>query len=259
VRTLTGGHNMTGHTDAVLSVAFSPDARTLASGNADNTIKLWGVASGQLLRTLTGYTDSVYSIAYSADGRTLASGSDDKTIKLWDVASGQLLRTVTLTGHTGYVGSVAYSPDGRTLASGSRDSTIKLWESSSGVLLRTLTGHTNWIDSVVFSPDGRTLASGSDDYTIKLGRIERERSEQVSSGGLVSAPLKFSPQFHASQGAGCMWSCKIFGSHRTKLFHVKRFCPIAGSNRSNLMYKTSCRQPLFSAAVFFLGKRSPPC
>jgi WD40 repeat protein len=58
----------------------------LASGSEDTTIKLWNVASGQLLRTLQGHTTPVYSVAFSPDGRTLASGNQDNTIKLWDVA-----------------------------------------------------------------------------------------------------------------------------------------------------------------------------
>jgi len=77
---------LTGHTNWVNSVAYSPDGRTLASGSNDNTIKLWDSASGQLLRTLTGHTNYVQSVAFSADGRTLASGSFDTTIMLWDVS-----------------------------------------------------------------------------------------------------------------------------------------------------------------------------
>jgi TIR domain/WD domain, G-beta repeat len=119
---------LTGHTNFVDSVAFSPDGHTLASGSWDNTIKLWDTASGQLQCTLTGHTGNVSSIAFSPDGRTLASGSEDKTIKLWDMASGQLMHT--LTGHTKGVPSVAYSPDGRMLASGSIDKTIVLWDVS---------------------------------------------------------------------------------------------------------------------------------
>jgi WD40 repeat protein len=68
------------------SVAFSPDGRLLASGSADNTIKLWEVASGSEVRTLTGHTYLVWSVAFSPDGRLLASGSGDNTIKLWDIS-----------------------------------------------------------------------------------------------------------------------------------------------------------------------------
>jgi hypothetical protein len=72
------------HGSSVLSVAWSPDGRTLASGSDDSTIKLWDVERGELLQTLQGHGDWVLSVAWSPDGRTLASGSADSTIKLWD-------------------------------------------------------------------------------------------------------------------------------------------------------------------------------
>jgi WD40 repeat protein len=75
----------------VWSVAFSPDGARIASGSADETIKLWDAASGRLLRTFEGHSNSVASVAFSPDGARIVSGSGDKTIKFWDAASGRLL------------------------------------------------------------------------------------------------------------------------------------------------------------------------
>jgi len=158
---------LTGHTSFVRSIAFSPDDKTLASGNDDYTIILWDVATRKPQgQPLTGHTDFVLSVAFSPDDKTLASGGADKTIILWDVASriGQPLK-----GHSGSVLSVAFSPDGKTLASGSADKTIILWDvASQKPLGQPLKGHSGSVWSVTWSPDSKILASGSADKTIIL-------------------------------------------------------------------------------------------
>ena len=73
----------------VTSVSFSPDGKTLASGNWDLTIKLWDVATGKEQATHKSHTEWVRSVSFSPDGKTLASGSSDETIKLWNVATGK--------------------------------------------------------------------------------------------------------------------------------------------------------------------------
>ncbi|NJR75012.1 MAG: protein kinase [Scytonema sp. CRU_2_7] len=163
VRTLRG------HSSMVVAVAISSDGRAIASGSNDNTIKLWRLETGKLLRTLggwfSGHSSIVHTVAFSPDGQTLASGGTDGMVKLWQMRTGQLLHT--LTGNSGAVWSLAFSPDGKLLASGSYDRTIKLWGMPDGKLLSDFTGHNKGVRSVAFSSDGQILASGSADKTIK--------------------------------------------------------------------------------------------
>ena len=56
-------HTLTGHTNWVNSITFSPDGNTLATGSYDDTARLWDVNTGDSLHRLTGHTDAIVSIA----------------------------------------------------------------------------------------------------------------------------------------------------------------------------------------------------
>jgi WD40 repeat protein len=76
---------LTGHEAHINSMAFSPDGRTLATGDSHGSIKLWNVPTGQELLTLDRYTYMVWSLAFSPDGRTLATAGQDLTEKLGQI------------------------------------------------------------------------------------------------------------------------------------------------------------------------------
>ncbi len=163
---------------AVSSVAISPDGHTMATGSADNTVRLWNLTDPAhphpLDQPLAGHTDRVWGVAFSPDGHTMASSSSDRTVRLWnltDPAHPQPLGQ-PLQGHTDTVWSVAFSPDGHTLASGSGDHTVRLWNVTdpqhARPLGQPLKGHDDTVWSVAFNPHGQTLASGSADKTARL-------------------------------------------------------------------------------------------
>jgi RNA polymerase sigma factor (sigma-70 family) len=166
------------------SLAFSPNGKTLASGNSDGTVMVWQMSADKERATLKGHADIVSSVAYSPDGTTLASASEDGTIKLWDAATAT--ERTTLKGHVKAVLRVAFHPDGKTLASAGVDKTIRIWDVATGKELATLRGHTEAVTHVVYSPDGKTLASGSEDKTIKLWQMSTD--EQARQPGRVGFP-----------------------------------------------------------------------
>ncbi|MEC4814820.1 MAG: AAA-like domain-containing protein [Scytonema sp. PMC 1069.18] len=175
---VTEYNRLSGHSNVITGLDFSPDGQTIASGSWDKTIKLWK-RDGTELNTLKGHNASVYKVKFSPDGQMLASSSADKTVKLWqrDRKNGKFHVLTTLKGHSAEVWGVAFSPDGQMLASSSADKTIKLWQRDRRDrqfhLLTTLTGHSALVYAVSFSPDGQTIASASTDKTVKLWRRDR--------------------------------------------------------------------------------------
>jgi len=117
------------HASAVLTLAFSPNGKLLASAGGDRKIVVWDVSNPSAIKpiqSLYGHVRAINSVAFSPDGALLASGSDDKSVILWDVASGSLVGR-PLIGHAAAVKSVAFSPNGQWLASGGADGTVNLW------------------------------------------------------------------------------------------------------------------------------------
>ncbi len=133
----------------ILSVAFSPDGKLLATGDVNHEIHVWQVADGKQLLTCKVDEGWVWSVAFSPNGRLLAGGANG-SVHLWDIQTGQCLQM--LQGYSDRVFSLSFSPDGRLLATGSEDHLVKVWDVKTGQLLNSLSGHTNEVRSVAFAP-----------------------------------------------------------------------------------------------------------
>ncbi|MEG4841346.1 protein kinase domain-containing protein [Microcoleus sp. B9-D4] len=157
--------NFAQHSDAVGSVAFSPDGLMLASGSKDKTIQIWDLATGKSLRTFPGDSSTIWSVAFDSNGTKLATGTGFWRVMLWDLKTGQVIRSLD---HTASVWSVALSPDGQLVASGSGDKTTKISDAATGRLIQSFPDHTDFVYSVAFTPDGKSLVSASKDKKITV-------------------------------------------------------------------------------------------
>jgi WD40 repeat protein len=154
------------HGSAVYAVAFSPDGKTIATGSADGTARLWDTATGKPVGSPLNHVGDINAVAFSPDCRIIATGSADRTARLWDAATGKPLGPPM--NHLGDINAVAFSPDGKTIATGSRDNTARLWDAATGKPLGPPMAHQAEVLAVAFSPDGKTIATGSGDRTARL-------------------------------------------------------------------------------------------
>eukprot|EP00250_Pteridium_aquilinum_P001867 c12073_g1_i1 orf=324-1751(-) len=171
-----------GHTEAVLSVSFSPDGQRLASGSGDTTVRFWDLNTQTPLHTCKGHTNWVLCIAWSPDGKQLISGDKAGHICLWDPQDGKANGS-TLNGHKKWITSLSWEPahlqsPSRRFASGSKDGDVRIWDTTTRKCTICLTGHTLAVTCVKWSGEG-LIYSSSQDCTIKVwetsqGKLIRE-------------------------------------------------------------------------------------
>lgn len=159
------------HDFAVKSASFSPDSRSIVGVTVapDQSVSIWDVETGQLLRRLFGHTASINTALFLPNNIQVLSGSDDLRVILWDVENGALIQRYE--ANTTGVRTVAYTPDGLQFLSAGRGRDLSLFDLATGQLSRQFSGHSDSINTLAISGDGIHAATGSEDGRIIIWDI----------------------------------------------------------------------------------------
>ncbi len=179
-----------GRPSAYASIAFSPDGKTLASGEYNredgaSVVKLWDVNKRKVIASLRGHTNAVTSVAFSRDGKTLVSSGDGKEVKLWDVVTGK--EKATLKGAPKWM-FLALSSDGKTIAFAKDNHAVVLWDVATGKAKASkekasLKGFSGLGRFVAISPDGTLYGVGGGKFsTIGLPGAGEVKLWEVATG-----------------------------------------------------------------------------
>jgi WD40 repeat protein len=171
--------SLTGHTNRILSVQFSPDQTRIVTASDDKTARVWNTLNGSLIFELTGPKKSINLAMFSHDGKRILTASTDRTAQLWNAETGQLIKL--MNGFSDWMPAAQFSHRGNLIATTSNDNTIDIWDGHTGVRLQKLRGHNDYIRSVNFSPDDHWLLTGSNDHTARIWDLGTANEPEISS------------------------------------------------------------------------------
>ena len=161
---------------------FSPDGKRVITASADQTLRVWDSALGQLVAVLRGHTAEVHAAAFAAQSSLLVSVAADGEARVWDMKLAE--RNGILRGHEGFVYDVAFSPDGTQVASAAWDGTARVWDVTTGRQTAVLQHEQakrddTIVGSVAWHPGGKQLATVARGDTITLWDLGTGKPHQV--------------------------------------------------------------------------------
>ncbi|KDQ61940.1 hypothetical protein JAAARDRAFT_31433 [Jaapia argillacea MUCL 33604] len=114
------------HVSCVKALAASPHGgKWLATGSADEIIKVWDLRRRKEIGGLMCHQGSITSLHFPSPSHLLST-SEDGTLSLFHTRDWSVLRT--LKGHKGRVNSVAVHPSGKVALSVGKDGVLRMWD-----------------------------------------------------------------------------------------------------------------------------------
>lgn len=173
-----------GHTAPVYACGWSRDGKTLATGSADATVRLWEMPSGLPLATYKGHTALVHAVAWMPDGKSLASASYDTTVRVWkapdkkssggkkseDDKSSDNADTVVASEETKSASEISKKTTTKKTV-GKKDA-----KDPNDPLIQEFKGHTGPVTLLAVPSAAKLLASGSSDKTLRIWSLTSNKA-----------------------------------------------------------------------------------
>jgi WD40 repeat protein len=138
-----------GHQGLILSLAYSPSGRWLASGSHDRTIRIWDTLTGESVQTLQGHSDHIAQLVFLTEQRLL-SGSYDLTLREWNWVENT--SQILPFNDADFILGMALTPDRQRLAIATPKEYLEIWDlSTQQYERRTFVG--NRLHHLVFQSD----------------------------------------------------------------------------------------------------------
>jgi WD40 repeat protein len=157
---------MPDYSRSIYSLGFITDGKQVYASGPNNSVSVYDISNGQLVRSFSEQKAEICWIAISSDNQYLATGARDNAIRLFDLTSARLLHI--MTAHDSWVWGVEFSPDSQRLYSASRDGTVAIWSIPDCSLLSRKKLHNDEINGLAVSSNGEFLATASDDRTVRI-------------------------------------------------------------------------------------------
>jgi len=181
---------LSGHTQEVCGLKWSPDGSQLASGSNDNLLNIWKNGEFEAPQwSLDHHKAAVKALAWCPfQSNLLASGGGtaDRCIKFWNTQTGACVNSVDTRSQ---VCSLVWSSVHRELVSshGYSQNQICVWKYPAMAKLGELHGHTSRVLHLALSPDGTTVASLAGDERLRFWKVWEEKESNVNTSRTVAS------------------------------------------------------------------------
>lgn len=157
----------------VMSVAYSPNGKYIASGSENGTVYIFDIEHDKLLHKIEAHSVTIRSVEFSENSEWLVIASDSH-ISICDVHQANVIGT--FTGHNSWVLSAVFTNEKTKFVSGSSDKKVKVWDALNKQCLHTYDEHSDQVWAVGVDRSytaSHRFASVSDDKSIQIHDISK--------------------------------------------------------------------------------------